>query len=312
MQVFVTGGTGVLGEPVIRMLREQGHQVLALAHSQASAAKLRAAGIAVVEGELFDAPFMQQVTEGMDAILHLATRIPAAADMGDPAAWEVNDRIRQQGTRVLVDAALANNVGAIVYPSVIFVYAGSGERWIDAETAVIRPESSTVSSLEAEEQLARFTNAGGRGVVLRLGLLYGPTSIHTLETLQVARDGIAYTAGSDDAFQSSIWFADAASAIVAALERAPAGVYDVVDDEPLRHRELRHAMAAAVGRPRLRPVLIGHPDGSNGPIDVPVTEHSRRVSNARFKDLTGWKPAVPNAQIGWMQLARLAPAEASV
>jgi nucleoside-diphosphate-sugar epimerase len=312
MQVFVTGGTGVLGEPVIRILREQGHQVLALAHSDSSSAKLRDAGVAVVEGQLFDAPFVRRVTEGLDAILHLATRIPVAAEMGDPAAWEINDQIRTQGTRVLVDAALANKVEAIVYPSVIFAYADGGERWIDAETAVIRAESSTVSSLAAEELLERFTTAGGRGIALRLGLLYGPTSIHTLETLRAARQGIAYSAGSDDAFQSSIWFTDAASAIVAAMERAPAGVYDVVDDEPLRHRELRHAMAAAVGRPDLRPVLIGHPDGSNGPITIPVTEHSRRVSNARFKDLTGWKPAVPNAQIGWLQLARSVPAEATV
>jgi nucleoside-diphosphate-sugar epimerase len=312
MQVFVTGGTGVLGEPAIRMLREQGHQVLALAHSEASAAKLRDAGVPIVEGQLFDAPFVRRVTDGMDAILHLATRIPAAAEMGDPAAWEATDRIRTQGTQVLVDAALANDIEAVVYPSVIFIYADGGEHWIDAETAVIRADSSTNSSMEAEEQLARLTNAGGRGIALRLGLLYGPTSIHTLETLRTAREGIAYTAGSDDAFQSSIWYADAASAIVAALERAPAGAYDVVDDEPLRHRELRHSMAAAVGRSDLRPILIGHPDGSCGPIDIPVTEHSRRVSNARFKDLTGWKPAIPNAQIGWLQLARLVPAEAVV
>ena len=70
--------------------------------------------------------------------------------------------------------------------------------------------------------------------------------------LSTARRGIALTFGQDDAFLSSIWIDDAAEAVVAALDvRAPSGIYDVVDDEPLRWREVRAALAAAVGRRRL-------------------------------------------------------------
>lgn len=298
MNVFVTGGTGVLGVPVLRMLGERGHRAVALAHRAASAERLRSAGIDVVEGELFDAASLARATRGIDAILHLATRIPPAAEMPNQSAWDDNNRIRSEGTRTLVDVALANGVSVFVYPGVTFVYPDSGDRWIDALTTTIEPAETLRSTLDAEAQTERFAQAGQRGVILRLGLLYGPTSGHTLETLHNAQQGIIIPMGADDAFQSSIWADDAARAIVAAMELAPSGTYDVVDDEPLRQRELIKAMTTAVGRTALPEAPAG------GSTVVPVTALSRRVSNERFKRVTGWQPTVASARDGWLALTQ--------
>ena len=54
-----------------------------------------------------------------------------------------------------------------------------------------------------------------------------------------------------EAFTPTLWIGDAASALVAALDRAPSGLYDVVDDEPVRQRQLKTALAAAAGRRRM-------------------------------------------------------------
>jgi 2-alkyl-3-oxoalkanoate reductase len=300
MKVFVTGGTGVLGEPAIRMLRERGHAVVALAHSPRSAERLQRAGVEVIEGQLFDAALIRRATEGMDAILHLATRIPPAAEMPNPAAWAENDRIRVEGTRNLVDAAIANRVGVVVYPGIIFVYPDSGDRWIDTATPIREPLSASVrTALDAETQVERFAQTGGRGVTLRLGLLYGPTSSHTREAVAAIREGVRVTPGPDDAFLSSLWIDDAAAAIVAAMERAPSGIYDVVDDEPLTQRELREVVTTAAGHALSTPAPATDPDGAT---IVPVTAQSRRVSNARFKELVGWEPAVRSARDGWQLL----------
>lgn len=304
MNVFVTGGTGVLGKPVVGLLTGRGHTVTGLAHSDASETTLRDLGAESVRSDLFDPGALTQMTQGMDAVLHLATRIPPMQKMRSAVAWAENDRIRAEGTRNLVDAAITNKVEVLVYPSVTFFYPDSGERWIDASSAGIEPTYFLKSTLKAEAEVERFASSGGRGVTLRLGWLYGPASGHTRETLQYARRGIAALAGTDAAFYSSIWSDDAALAIVLAMERASSGVYDVVDDEPLPQGELTRAMASAVGRNRLRRLPRFVTRLVSGKVLSGMAGRSQRVSNTRFKQATGWDPATPSAREGWLQLTR--------
>jgi nucleoside-diphosphate-sugar epimerase len=54
--------------------------------------------------------------------------------------------------------------------------------------------------------------------------------------------------GVPEGFTPTLWIGDAASALLAALDRAPSGLYDVVDDEQVRQRQLKAALAAAAGR----------------------------------------------------------------
>jgi nucleoside-diphosphate-sugar epimerase len=303
MHVFVTGGTGALGRPVVKRLVAAGHRVRALARSEENVAALRALGAEPVRADLYDAADLHEALAGADAVLHLATRIPGATSAGRPAAWRENDRIRREGTRNLVDAALATGVKTFVYPSVVLVYPDSGDRWIDAATAPAGPESTQLpSTLEAEAEVARFTDRGGRGIVLRMGQFYGDDP-YSRSVLGAARRGIGLMLGDDEAFLSFIWIDDAADAVIAALdEQVPAGTYDVVDDEPLRRREVSAALLQAVGRRRLWRVpsfAVRLMARSLSGVLLP----SRRVSNRRFRAASGWAPRVPSAREGWRRLA---------
>ncbi len=175
MIVFVTGGTGALGRPTVARLREAGHTVRALARSAAAAAALRAAGAEPVPASLFDPRALAVAVRGADAVLHLATRIAPASAARRRDAWRENDRIRAEGTRTLVDAALAADVGVLVYPSFAPVYADGGARWLSAGDPVA-PTAVLRSTLVAEDEVARFTAEGGRGVSLRMAGIYGPHS----------------------------------------------------------------------------------------------------------------------------------------
>ena len=301
MRIFVTGATGTLGRPTVKKLVAAGHEVRALARSAANEPLLRQLGATPVRADLFDATSVGSAVDGCQAALHLATKIPPTSDARRRRSWVENDRIRIDGTRALVDAALATGVERLVYPSVCFTYPDRGRDWIDTDTE-IAPAGMLESTVTAEREVERFSDAGRRGIVLRMGYFYGPTAPNTLDALALARRGMAPLLGRHDAYFPQIWVDDAAAAVVAALDRAPAGVYNVVDDEPLVRADVTTAIAFAVGRrtlmipPRLVVRLVF------GRRSEPLMR-SQRVSNRRFKEVTGWQPTVASAREGWGRIA---------
>jgi nucleoside-diphosphate-sugar epimerase len=194
---LVTGGSGVLGRALQPLLVAQGHEVRAPAHH---------------EVDLLDAQRVADAVQGADALFHLATRIPPLERRGDPEAWLENDRLREDASRLLVDAALVGATEVYVQPSVTFVYPGEGP--VDENTPIGDVSPHLESSLAAEREAARFAGAGRRGVVLRLGSLDGPGTEH--ETRDPESD-------------ATLHIADAGRALLAALA-APSGVYNVVRD----------------------------------------------------------------------------------
>jgi len=180
----------------MRQLWREGHDVLTPRH---------------FELDLFDAAAVQEALASSEAVYHLATRIPPPEAFGLPGAWEENDRLRRDASHILVDAALASGASIYIQPSVAFVYAAEGE--VDEDSPVIE-EGRLASALEAERQAQRFTAAGKRGIVLRLGLLWGSTT------------GVD---DPDEKYGATLHISDAGTALCAALD-APAGIYNVVSD----------------------------------------------------------------------------------
>lgn len=300
MTIFVTGATGTLGQPVVRLLVGAGHQVRALSRSEHNDAVILELGGEPVSADLFDLESLRAGMVDTDAVLHLATKIPEVRRIGRRAAWIETDRIRREGTRNLVDAALEHGVKVFVYPSIVFLYPDRGSAWVDARTEP-EPAEYLVTTLDAEAEVARFSVHGGRGVSLRMGAFYNATSSQSREMIRSARMGVSPTFGRDDAYQPLIWVDDAAQAVVAAALEAPSGVFDVVDDEPLTRGELRTVIARAVGRSRLwrmpaplTSLVLG--------VTASTLTRSQRVSNGRFKTVTSWTPEVPSAGEGWARI----------
>lgn len=301
MKVFLAGGTGVLGRRVLPRLVAGDHEVTAVSRSPQKAESVRAAGATPVTVDLFDPAATRDAVAGHDAVVNLTTHIPPVAKAGLPGAWKENERIRTEASTNLVDAALAAGARRFVQEALAFIYVDAGEEWVD-EDAPVDGGSFNQGVHTAEDQVARFTAAGGAGVVLRFGLFHASDSEQTQQALRFARRGLAMTVGPPDAYLSIIELDDAASAVVAALG-APAGVYNVVDDEPLTRREHAAALAAALGRSRplrLPPAVAAKVGGSK----TALLARSQRVRNDRFKAATGWSPASPSAREAWAKIVR--------
>jgi nucleoside-diphosphate-sugar epimerase len=302
VRVFVAGGTGVLGRAAVRALAGAGHQVRATARGSEKASLVHRLGAEPVEVDLHDPGAVRRAVAGCQAVLRLTTRIPPTAEMGRPEAWGETNRLRTEGARVLVDAALAGRVKVYVHESIVFVYADAGPAWIMEDGPTDAAGSPVLEAAVAgEEEAVRFTRAGGRGVVLRFGRFYGPDEPFTLETVARARAGTLDIVGDGDNYTSWIYVADAGRAAAAALD-APAGVYNVCDDAPVPLADYMATVAAALGTPppRRRPAPDG--PGSAGAARADQ-RRSLRVSNARFKAATNWVPFVRSAEDGWRLIA---------
>jgi nucleoside-diphosphate-sugar epimerase len=297
MKVVVLGATGIAGRSALPHLISAGHEVIAHARSDASAARAGDLGAhRVVRGDTFDLAELRQMLGGADAAIDLRVSIPSGAAAALPSSWSENTRLRDEGSRRLVDAAREAGVPRLVRDTVTFVYADGGDAWLDEATPVDAP-GLLACNLAAERHLDAFTAAGGVGVTLRFGLFYGPSDEASTELLAQARKGFVSTlVGPGNAFHSAIHTADVGSAVAAALN-APAGIYNVVDDEPLRRDDLAGILAAAVGRRTVRrpPTRLAAMTGAA----VRALMRSQRVSNQHFRAVTGWAPSVPSRRSGW-------------
>jgi len=302
MKVFVAGGTGVIGRASISALMEAGHQVRATARGAGKAALIRSLGAEPVDMGLYDFRAVRKEIAGMDALARLTTKIPSLRKIGARRAWEETNRLRTEGARILVDAALAEGVPVYIHESVTFVYRDGGadsltEEWPvdDGGTSILR------KALEGESEAARFSQAGARGIVLRFAGLYGADSPQTREMMAMIKRRMLPRIGPGANYFSSISAPDAGRAVAGALE-APPGVFNVCDDDPLPFAEYFRVLAASVRAPR--PLRL--PGFVGGWIFGDIWSYfsrSLRVSNARLKQATGWKPAVASVREGWPLIA---------
>lgn len=296
MRILISGATGVIGRRVIPLLLSAGHSVTALARDAASSEKLERAGASSATADLFDLASLKRTASGHDAIINLATHMPSPVwKMLFRRAWRLNDRIRTEGVANIVEAALACGVGRLIQESFAPTYPDRGGAWIDEDTA-IEPAAYNSTVADAEASVAKFTAAGRTGVVLRFGAFYGPDAMQVKSYIDTLRMGWAAFPGSPDAFISSISHDDAATAVVAALN-VPAGAYNVVDDDPLSHRDFFESLAENVGLkpPRFLPRWATPLLGTAGP----TTARSLRISNRKLKTETGWAPALSSVREGW-------------
>ncbi len=296
MRILVSGGTGVIGHRAIPRLIADGHAVTALARNVEAAGRIRALGAAPVLAGLFDPGSLRTAMRGQNAVINLATHMPSSAwKMAFRAAWRTNDRIRSTGASNLVDAALAEGVPAFVQESFALAYPDCGADWID-ESVPLAPAAYNLSILDAESAAARFTAQGGRGLVLRFAAFYGSDAMQTRTYIAALRRGWAALPGSPDAYLSSIHHDDAAAAVAAALD-APAGTYNVTDDEPLPRRDYFNAAAALLGlqAPRFPPRWMTPLLGAAGE----TMARSVRMTNRALRAATGWTPGFSSAREGW-------------
>ncbi len=175
MKAFVTGATGFIGGHVARKLRQRDDEVVALVRSPAKASELRQLGCEIVEGSLSEQTAIERGVHGVDAVFHVG----ASYKVGIPrsqrqALYDAN----VGGTERVLDAAIAADVGRIVYVSTGNAYGNTRGQVVDE--SYVRPQPPEFLSYYDEtkfeaHQVALDRIARGAPIVIVLPCaVYGP------------------------------------------------------------------------------------------------------------------------------------------
>ncbi len=181
---FVTGGSGFIGQALIRRLIGEGHTVRALVRSDAAAAKVSALGAEPVRGELTDATTWQDAVVGSEVLFHLA----AETDINAPR--EQHDRITVGGTRAALQAARHAQVARFVHcGSEAALLAGDPLIEVD-ETAPLRPDSEAAyCAVKAISEDLVLNTPELAAVSIRPRFVWGPNSFLIEGLVDAAKNG---------------------------------------------------------------------------------------------------------------------------
>jgi nucleoside-diphosphate-sugar epimerase len=170
MKILVAGASGVVGQRLCRLLIADGHRVAGTTRSAGKAAGLEALGVTPLIIDVFDAAALTEavVQACPEVVIHQLTDLPDGLDPAQMADARIrNTRIRDEGTRNLIAAAVVAGAKRLIAQSIAFAYA-PGPLPHD-EAAALDPAATGVISLETQ-----VLNAPMAGVVLRYGKFYGP------------------------------------------------------------------------------------------------------------------------------------------
>jgi uncharacterized protein YbjT (DUF2867 family) len=188
MRIFLAGATGVIGMRLVPRLVAAGHEVTGMTRSEGKVTALRQLGADPIVCDVYDADALRTavVASGADAVMHQLTDLPdAATQIGE--FGERNDRMRNEGTRNLLAAAVA---------------AGA-QRFYGQSIAWTLPPARQ-ATINAHEQA--ILDIGG--IVLRYGQFYGPDTYYESTLPPAPRIEV------DAAAERTVGFLDVPSGIV--------------------------------------------------------------------------------------------------
>ena len=216
MRIFLAGATGAIGRQLVPMLVGAGHEVTGTTRSRERAEALERSGARAAVVDAYDAQAVQGAMSASrpDVVIHQLTDLRLGFG---PEELAKNSRLREIGTRNLVDAALGSGARRMVAQSGAWLYSAGPlphDETHPLRTPTPAPEDASLRAIVELERLVTQT-PGVEGVVLRYGFFHGPGT--AWERATVPRPSVSVEA--------------AARATVRAIDHGPPGIYNVVDDD---------------------------------------------------------------------------------
>lgn len=251
MKILVTGGTGLIGNDLVRTLVQRGHEVRALVRSPERARRLLPGEVTLIEGDVTVPQSLEPACQGVERVFHAA---------GIPEQWQADDsifdRVNRGGTVNVLTAALRAGVKRVIYTSTMDVFAAPPGGTLVESNLDPHPKHTAYerSKQAAEQEAERIRQQGLDVVYVNPGAVYGPGPVHegtnSFFIKLMNRDAPLLPPGG-----MALAFVRGVTAVhLAAADRGQSGDRFLVADTHATNRELAQAIAAQVPGLKVPPV----------------------------------------------------------
>jgi len=261
MRIVVIGGTGFIGQAVLReCLLTWGREL------QATVVTRRREG-----AELFPAwqrPFVWDVGEsppppslfdGVDAVVNLAGETVAQR-------WTQAAKQRIRDSRILTTRNLVESLRQAAHPPKVLVNASAigyyGDRGDEELTEDSPPGKGFLAEVCQlwEEEAMKASEFGVRVVCARFGIVLGAGGGVAERMMPLFEWGLGAKIGNGRQWMSWVHVTDAAGMVLHAITNEQIkGAMNVVSPNPVRNREFTAALARAVGKPAFLATTLSIP-----------------------------------------------------
>lgn len=263
LRALVTGATGCVGANIVEALLGRGYEVRALRRATSKLDALAGLSPEYVTGDVTNAASLPAAVADCDLVFHAAA-VSQYWRSGPDAIYRAN----VAGTRNVLDAALAQGVGRVVFTSsvaVLGVPTARGQLLDESATFNLRPEQFHYahSKVLAEAQVQRAVAQGLDVVIVNPASVIGQRDVNFVggEILRAVKRGLFFAAPPGG--MGIVSAKDVGEGHVLAAERGRAGERYILNGENCSHRTLTTMIADVVGS---RPPLLTIPRALMGPV----------------------------------------------
>ncbi|MEW5961794.1 MAG: NAD-dependent epimerase/dehydratase family protein [Chloroflexota bacterium] len=245
--ILITGATGFLGRNLCEYLAGLGYALRALARPSSDTTFLEKLGVEIAAGDVTDSASVQAAMRGCDRVVHAAARFRL---WGPPEPFY---QTNVEGTRHVLEAALAARIQRFIHISTIIVVGPQAAGTIITEQTPCRPyptDNYAKTKWLGEKLALSYVERGLPVVVLRLGALYGPYGHYAFNRLffeEFLRNWrVQVHRGQHVIFPCYV--GDAARAIEAALQGGQVGQIYNISNQSIAHAEANWTVSALARR----------------------------------------------------------------
>lgn len=290
MRTLITGGTGFIGSRLAQACLRDGESVRVLANldnavQEETGAALRSAGAELVVASVTDAQQVREAMQGVDSVVHLAAA-QHEANVPDEHFRQVN----VEGTRNVLDAAVAEGVARLVHGSTIGVYGWTPGQTVNEDTPLEPDNHYGITKLAGEELVRSYADRID-SVIVRIGETYGPGDRRLLKLFKGIQKGVYAQIGPGTNFHHLVYVDDLVEILRRSgrSETAVGKTFVAVLEPAATTRDVVAVIAEALGarKPWLRvplaPLMMvaAVMEGTLRPLGIQPPLHRRRMDYFR-------------------------------
>ena len=258
MKIAVTGASGFVGSRLSFYLHNRGHKMLTIVRSKEKSRFFEHADIATRICDVTDKQsLITAFSEDVEVVIHLA-----ALFNNPEASWKKYRMVNEEGTRNVMEAAIASGVKRVIHCSTVGVATGYSKKPYTEQTPYSPPswDKYEVTKCEGEKIALSYHKKGGCSVVIiRPSQVYGPGDKSKAKFYRLVKKGVLVNPGKT--LKHLIFIDDLCNAfeILSSHEKAGGEIFIIGEKQAIALKDLISIVAGKLQVPSPKVFLPAFP-----------------------------------------------------